>query len=661
MKFYYFVEKEQQFGPFTIEELKTKRLKKSTLVWTDGMQDWQKAECVEELKEILIPEPPPIPKKEPQPIPETVQIKPSTPKDPANSSQYDLTYEKEIEATVTGILLFALTIFFFFYGFFDNSDIIANLVCFLSTNFLFLGGTVNAFILSFGPLISGTFDIRWIVFLFLALGIIITIWVKNIASRQNRNQIGWSIFALLFPIQALIIIGLLKKKRLTVVLDGSLSPKEQVEILVKKADKLFLQNRFSECIEILNKAIEINKKDFDAIKLRGLSYFKIKNYEQAKIDFETLIENEQCLFISYYFMGIISARLEKNREMAVSYFLKAKELYLPQYEIINGIKAINYPKNLNINISGWLSALHTFTGKYILNIPLIEQKIGKSSIITFPQGLFMYQGGLPQIDSSKKSSSLKTPVNLYHNGIEFILTKLFNLYHIGIAYYEIENILIQEAENKIEFHLIDKTILTFRYEKDILIDFLKKFHSLFTQNTGRTLDIVSLWDNNNNDEQSVESEQETERKEISSHNLVDHQYSQNSFKLDKDLNPVKNEDSKYGYMNKEGILIIPYKYDRAYDFSEGLALVYSIKNKFYYYGYVDEQGNEVIPLQYEYGESFSQGLALVRKNKKFGFINKKGETVIPFIFDDADSFENDEARVKIINRQFFIDKTGNEI
>lgn len=134
-----------------------------------------------------------------------------------------------------------------------------------------------------------------------------------------------------------------------------------------------------------------------------------------------------------------------------------------------------------------------------------------------------------------------------------------------------------------------------------------------------------------------------------------------SYSLDYDLNPVENADFKYGYMDKEGNLIIPYKYDRAYDFSEGLAMVYSTKNKIDFYGYVEEKGGEVILLQYEFGESFSQGLALVRQNRKFGFIDKKGDIIIPFNFDDADSFEYGEARVKINGRQFYIDKTGNEI
>jgi tetratricopeptide (TPR) repeat protein len=524
MKLYYFVEKEQQFGPFTIEELKTKRLKKTTLVWADGMQEWKNAECVEELKDILIPEPPPIPKNEHLPIIETVKIKPpTTPKPLAYSSKYDLTYEKEIGAIVIGLLLLFSTISLIFYGVFEDLNIISRnpiwpFLKFLSINFFVLGGTVNAFILSLAALFRGTFDYRWLVFLFLALGIIIAIWVKNIASRQNRNTISWSIFALLFPVETLIIIGLLKKMRLSVVLDGNLSPKEQIEILLKKANKLFSQNRFSESIEILNKAIEINRRDFESIKLRGLSFFKMKNYEKAKIDFETLIENEQFLFISYYFMGMISVRLEKNREIAVSYFLKAKELNLPQVQTINGFTVENYPKGLDINISGWLSLLHTFIGKYILDSSFIEQKLGTIvdddyPVIYLSQEVFVYQSGLPQIDRVEKITSLKTSVCLRVYGIEFVLNRHFKSYHLGISYYEIENIIIQGAKNIIEFHLIDKAILSFRYKKNDLIHYLKKTYLLFTQITGRTLDIASLWESNICDEHSAESEQETERKE----------------------------------------------------------------------------------------------------------------------------------------------------
>jgi hypothetical protein len=131
--------------------------------------------------------------------------------------------------------------------------------------------------------------------------------------------------------------------------------------------------------------------------------------------------------------------------------------------------------------------------------------------------------------------------------------------------------------------------------------------------------------------------------------------------LEKDLNPVENAEWKYGYMDRQGNLIINYKFDKAYDFLEDLALVYVTRNKTDYYGFIDEKGNDVIPLKYEFAESFSEGLCLVRLNRKFGYLNKKGETIIPFRFDDADSFEFGKTRVKLNGRQFYIDKNGNEI
>ena len=131
--------------------------------------------------------------------------------------------------------------------------------------------------------------------------------------------------------------------------------------------------------------------------------------------------------------------------------------------------------------------------------------------------------------------------------------------------------------------------------------------------------------------------------------------------LDNDLNPIENTERKYGYMNRQGDLIINYKYDRAYDFFEGLALVYVTRNKTDYYGFIDEEGNEVIPLKYEFAENFSEGLCHVRLNRKFGYLNKKAEIIIPFRFDDADSFEFGKARVKLNGRQFYIDINENEI
>ena len=63
MTYYFYIENDQQFGPFTIEELKSMRLKKSTLIWREGMKTWIAAENVDEVKSIFIAEPPPFSKK----------------------------------------------------------------------------------------------------------------------------------------------------------------------------------------------------------------------------------------------------------------------------------------------------------------------------------------------------------------------------------------------------------------------------------------------------------------------------------------------------------------------------------------------------------------------------------------------------------------------
>src|ERR1022692_4513951 len=107
MKHYYYSENEQQFGPFTFDELKTKRIKKSTLVWTDGLPEWTAAENVNELIEMLIAEPPPLPKKI---IPELKTTNSSTTSSYQDTkTKYDLSYKKETGARDFGICILVLS------------------------------------------------------------------------------------------------------------------------------------------------------------------------------------------------------------------------------------------------------------------------------------------------------------------------------------------------------------------------------------------------------------------------------------------------------------------------------------------------------------------------------------------------------------------------
>lgn len=62
-KFYIAVNDQQQ-GPFTIDELRTKSIQRDTLVWTEGLANWTKAEYLPFLKDIIKIVPPPLPKTE---------------------------------------------------------------------------------------------------------------------------------------------------------------------------------------------------------------------------------------------------------------------------------------------------------------------------------------------------------------------------------------------------------------------------------------------------------------------------------------------------------------------------------------------------------------------------------------------------------------------
>ncbi|WP_264549918.1 DUF4339 domain-containing protein [Flavobacterium sp. N2820] len=66
--FFLFIDDEQQ-GPFNLEELKSKKITRTTKVWFEGLDDWKNADEIEELKSLFISVPPPIkPISTPPPI-----------------------------------------------------------------------------------------------------------------------------------------------------------------------------------------------------------------------------------------------------------------------------------------------------------------------------------------------------------------------------------------------------------------------------------------------------------------------------------------------------------------------------------------------------------------------------------------------------------------
>jgi len=60
MKKYFYSNGEEKQGPFSFEEIKKENIKKETLVWFEGLEDWKPAEEIEEFEEIFQLIPPPL-------------------------------------------------------------------------------------------------------------------------------------------------------------------------------------------------------------------------------------------------------------------------------------------------------------------------------------------------------------------------------------------------------------------------------------------------------------------------------------------------------------------------------------------------------------------------------------------------------------------------
>jgi WG repeat protein len=113
---------------------------------------------------------------------------------------------------------------------------------------------------------------------------------------------------------------------------------------------------------------------------------------------------------------------------------------------------------------------------------------------------------------------------------------------------------------------------------------------------------------------------------------------------------VKSANGKWGYQDQGGALVIPAQFDKATEFSEGLAAV-ALHKKI---GYIDTNGKMVIAPHFVHGEPFHEGLALVYTTwglnilgrtegwdlfRRAGYLDHTGKTVIgPRLAENANSF-----------------------
>jgi len=121
---------------------------------------------------------------------------------------------------------------------------------------------------------------------------------------------------------------------------------------------------------------------------------------------------------------------------------------------------------------------------------------------------------------------------------------------------------------------------------------------------------------------------------------------------------VLNTKNKWGFIDKDSIIKIPFEYDFVNPFEHQLAYVKNKGKEFY----INPKNEIVIEGKFDKIDIFSEGLASVKKDGKFGYINEKGKLVIPLIYDNVDYFRpNGLCAVTINGKSGFIDKSGKEI
>jgi predicted DNA-binding WGR domain protein len=115
---------------------------------------------------------------------------------------------------------------------------------------------------------------------------------------------------------------------------------------------------------------------------------------------------------------------------------------------------------------------------------------------------------------------------------------------------------------------------------------------------------------------------------------------------------------KWGYIDERGKFVISPQFDDASFFNEGLAAV-EVGDKF---GYIDKKGDYQINPQFDSAQPFDKGLAAVAtgsgNKQKWGYINKEGQYEINPQFDSADAFQEGLAAVQIGQKWGYIDKDG---
>ncbi|OSB14910.1 WG repeat-containing protein [Clostridium botulinum] len=127
------------------------------------------------------------------------------------------------------------------------------------------------------------------------------------------------------------------------------------------------------------------------------------------------------------------------------------------------------------------------------------------------------------------------------------------------------------------------------------------------------------------------------------------------------------DNERFNIINEKGEELIPKTENYSYigNFKEGRAQYGVIdSNKGYLYGYLDREGRIIIPAQYEYGNDFYEGKAVVRiKENEYALINIKGEILNKYEYASVGNLREGLLSFKknMGEKYGFIDEDGNVV
>lgn len=125
-------------------------------------------------------------------------------------------------------------------------------------------------------------------------------------------------------------------------------------------------------------------------------------------------------------------------------------------------------------------------------------------------------------------------------------------------------------------------------------------------------------------------------------------------------------NSKSGFINKSGKIVIPIQFAYAYPFSEGLAAAAVSSEPDSLWGFIDKTGNWAIAPQFDFVGYFSNNLAIVQRGHDCFYVNPAGQSVIHAAppspdnncTDRSAAFSEGLASIKSGNVYGFIDASG---